>query len=181
MNHPVAFLSHATEDKQRFVIPFATALRAKGIGVWLDKWEIAAGDSLVKKIFDEGLSRADAVIVVLSATSVTKKWVREKLDSSVVSKIEKGTKLIPIVLDNVNVPMPLKHSLWVQVADPTQFAHAVDQVVSALFGTQNKPPLGDPPLFAVNRTAIPGRSPQMLPFSRYSAILLWRTMIGSQL
>jgi len=160
MNHPIVFLSHATEDKVRFVIPFATALRARGIDVWLDKWEIVAGDSLVQKIFDEGLSRADAVLIVLSATSVTKKWVREELDASVVAKITKGTRLIPVVLDGIEVPAPLKHTVWVAVSDSTQFGTAVDQVVSALFGAQNKPPLGDLPRYAVDQTAIPGRSPQ---------------------
>lgn len=35
------------------------------------------GDSLVDKIFEEGLKEAQAVIVVLSRISVEKPWVRE--------------------------------------------------------------------------------------------------------
>jgi hypothetical protein len=55
---PRVFLSHASEDKDRFVLPFARALRANGVDVWLDKWEILPGDSLVDKLFEEGLKGA---------------------------------------------------------------------------------------------------------------------------
>jgi len=44
MNAPKIFLSHASEDKERFVIRFATALRQRGIDIRLDKWEIVPGD-----------------------------------------------------------------------------------------------------------------------------------------
>jgi len=39
-SQPRAFVSHATEDKARFVTQFATALRAGGIDAWVDEWEI---------------------------------------------------------------------------------------------------------------------------------------------
>lgn len=48
------FVSHASEDKERFVNEFATKLRVNGIDAWLDKWEMLPGDSLVDKIFEEG-------------------------------------------------------------------------------------------------------------------------------
>lgn len=35
--HPKVFVSHASEDKERFVTEFATKLRAKGVDAWLDK------------------------------------------------------------------------------------------------------------------------------------------------
>lgn len=72
---PKAFISHASEDKDRFVIKFAERLLSKGIDAWLDAWEIKVGDSLVGKIFEEGIKNADAFIIVISAISSTKKWV----------------------------------------------------------------------------------------------------------
>jgi hypothetical protein len=51
--HPRVFLSHASEDKARFVVPFADGLRARGLDVWVDRWEMLPGDSLVAKIFVE--------------------------------------------------------------------------------------------------------------------------------
>jgi hypothetical protein len=96
------FISHATEDKERFVVPFAAMLRAEGIDAWLDQWEMLPGDSLVRKIFSEGLSNATAVVVVLSRVSIAKPWVSEELDAAVVKRINEDSKLIPIVLDNLN-------------------------------------------------------------------------------
>ncbi|MGE0487548.1 MAG: toll/interleukin-1 receptor domain-containing protein [Gammaproteobacteria bacterium] len=65
---------------------------------WLEQREMKPGDNLVDKIFGEGLTEARAVIVVLYKTSVQKPWVREKLNASVVSRIARDTKLIPVKL-----------------------------------------------------------------------------------
>lgn len=66
MSAPKVFVSHASEDKERFVVEFARRLRENGVDAWLDQWEMKPGDSLVDKIFEEGLKEARAVIVVLS-------------------------------------------------------------------------------------------------------------------
>ena len=66
---PAAFVSHASEDKERFVLDFAPRLREQGIDAWVDRWEILPGDSFVDKIFEEGLKNASAVIVVISKRS----------------------------------------------------------------------------------------------------------------
>lgn len=101
---PKAFVSHASEDKERFVIPFATALRAKGIDAWVDRWEMRLGDSLVDKIFEEGLKDASAVIIVLSNASIAKPWVREELNGAFVKRMEKGTRIIPICSGQLRGP-----------------------------------------------------------------------------
>src|SRR5882762_2695044 len=101
---PKVFLSHATEDKERFVLDFARKLREHRIDVWLDKWEMYPGDSLVDKIFEEGLREADAVIVVVSSISVSKQWVREELNAATVKRINAGSMLIPVVIDDCAVP-----------------------------------------------------------------------------
>ena len=57
---PRVFISHGSEDKDRFVLGFATQLLARGIDAWVDKWEIALGDCLVQRIFSIGIAGADA-------------------------------------------------------------------------------------------------------------------------
>src|SRR3954464_5104636 len=114
---PKAFISHASEDKDRFVLAFAKKLSEKGVDAWLDKWEIMPGDSLVDKIFEEGIRNACAFLVVLSAKSVAKPWVREELDSGMVQKINKLCRLIPVVIDECEVPQALKHLKWVRIKD----------------------------------------------------------------
>src|SRR4051812_16112694 len=107
-----AFLSHASDDKGRFVRQFAEKLMANGVDVWLDEWEINPGDNPVRKIFDEGLAQCGVVIVVMSEKSVRKPWVREELDAAFVKKVEGRAKLIPIRLDGCDMPECLKTTRW---------------------------------------------------------------------
>lgn len=144
---PKVFVSHASEDKARFVIPFATALRGKGIDAWVDQWEMLPGDSLVDKIFEEGLKEAAAVVIVVSAASVGKPWVHEELNASVVARISKGTKIIPIVLEGCEVPEALRSTVWENVPDPANFDACLSRVVDAVFGHSAKPPIGSPPAY----------------------------------
>ena len=153
---PKAFMSHAWEDKDRFVREFAARLRAAGVDVWVDEWELHAGDSLVDRIFEEGIKRADVFIVVLSRLSVDKPWVREELNAGVVKKISKECRLIPIVLDGVEVPESLKSTLWVRVTDPSNYDDKLDQVVRSIYGHSDKPPLGAPPSYVSRPVLVPG-------------------------
>jgi hypothetical protein len=145
--NPKVFVSHASEDKNRFVIEFATKLRKNGVDAWLDKWEMLPGDSLVDKIFEEGLKEAEAVIIILSNFSVDKPWVREELNASIVSKIGKGTKIIPIVLDECNVPEALTSTLWEKIDDLESYENSFKRVLSSIYGTTDKPALGASPAY----------------------------------
>ncbi|MFM0477376.1 TIR domain-containing protein [Paraburkholderia strydomiana] len=151
---PKVFVSHASEDKQRFVIPFATALRARGIEAWVDQWEMLPGDSLVDKIFEEGLKEAAAVVIVLSKISIAKPWVREELNAAVVKRIQKGTKIIPVVLEGSDVPEALRSLVWQSVKDVNDFNDCLTRVVDAVFGHTSKPPIGAAPIY-VRNNALP--------------------------
>lgn len=143
--HPKVFVSHASADKDRFVLTFAERLRASGIDAWLDRWEMLPGDSLVDKLFEEGLRNAAAVIVVLSANSVEKPWVREELNAAFVKRVTSGTKLIPVVLDNCPVPEALKSTLWEPISDLNSYDESFARIVAAVTGVKEKPPLGSLP------------------------------------
>lgn len=145
MTAPKVFLSHASEDKDRFVVGFARQLRESGVDVWLDQWEMKPGDSLVDKIFEEGLKEARAVIIVLSTTSVQKPWVREELNASVVNRISRGTKLIPVVIDECDVPESLRSTVWQKVDSLEDYSQSLQRILSAIFDSSDKPAIGKPP------------------------------------
>jgi hypothetical protein len=145
MSDPKVFLSHASEDKDRFVRDFARQLRENGVDAWLDQWEMKPGDSLVKKIFEEGLKEARAVIIVLSKVSVEKPWVREELNTSVVNKISRGIQLIPVVIDDCEVPESLRSTYWQRVDDLADYSKSFQSILSAIFGWDDKPTIGQPP------------------------------------
>ena len=142
---PKVFISHASEDKDRFVIDFASRLRAQGIDAWLDRWEMFPGDSLVDKLFEEGIHSATAIVIVLSTNSVDKPWVREEINAAFVKHVANGMKLIPVVLDDCRVPECLASTLWERISDLTAYEQSFERIVAAITGVRDKPPLGDLP------------------------------------
>lgn len=145
--NPKVFISHASEDKDRFVLRFAERLRSNGIDAWLDKWEMLPGDSLVDKIFEEGIRDAAAVIVVLSMNSVDKPWVKEEINAAFVKRVNTGSKLIPIVLDDCIIPEALKSTVWERIADIQSYDIGFERILASILGLRDKPPLGELPSY----------------------------------
>lgn len=143
------FVSHSSHDKERFVEPFARRLRERGIDAWLDKWEMLPGDSLVDKIFEEGLKDAAAFVIVLSHASVNSEWVRKELNTATVHSIEKGTKLVPIVLDDCEIPACLKDKVYEKICDLSAYAAEFDRIAASIENRILKPALGVPPNYVV--------------------------------
>lgn len=152
--HPRVFVSHASEDKEGFVRDFATKLRSKGIEAWVDEWEIMPGDSLVDKIFEEGIGNAEAMIVVVSDSSVSKPWVREELNAGVVRRISNQSKLIPVVIGdvtNADIPESLRPIVWERIGNIDSYDTELDRIVRSIYGHQEKPSIGELPAYAQHR------------------------------
>ena len=147
-NNPKAFISHASEDKNRFVDAFAEALTNIGIDPWYDKWEIKAGDSLVSKIFDEGIKDATVFVIVLSENSVAKPWVKEELSAAVVKRIQEKCLLIPVQLDDCEIPVALRHIKWVVIEDLENWQEQLDEIKHSVFEVNLKPKINEVPTFA---------------------------------
>src|SRR5579871_6446281 len=89
------FISHASEDKVAFVQPLAEALRGAGLKVWYDRWTLALGDSLRRKI-DEGLAKSRFGVVVLSHAFFAKDWPQNELDGLVSREIGGRKVILPV-------------------------------------------------------------------------------------
>jgi hypothetical protein len=142
--NPQVFVSHASDDKP-FVLPFAQRLRDAGIDAWVDKWEIQPGDPLIRRIFEQGIGRADTVIVVLSRSSVVKRWVQEEMDTAAVRRIENQTRVIPVRLDDCDVPVAFQSLRWITITDRDNYDAQFREIVNAIYGVTERPLLGDPP------------------------------------
>lgn len=153
---PTAFLSHASEDKADFVEPLGRELASLGIAPWLDKWEIRPGDSLVQKLFDEGVAVVDAVIVVVSQFSAGKPWVRAELDAAVVRRITRNARLIPVRLDKADMPAPLEMLVW-HDAERTEdgIRRTALLIADSIHGRDTRPTVATPPAYA-GAARIPG-------------------------
>lgn len=137
---PRAFISHTSSDKARFVRPLCDLLVARGIEPWLDERELLPGDNLVDKIFNEGISASDVFIIVLSANSIDRPWLKEELSVGVVQKIAGVVKaIIPIVLDDVTPPPVLSATVWETVSDLTALEKHADRIAASIFGRMPAP------------------------------------------
>jgi TIR domain len=76
--------------------------------VWLDKWELSVGDSLIDKIQD-ALTESSAILIILSRNSVTSNWCRKELNAGLIRELEeKKSILIPCVIDDCELPLFLR-------------------------------------------------------------------------
>lgn len=139
MDEKKAFLSYSSDDKE-FAAKLAGDLRREGVDVWFDTWEISAGDSLIQKIFFEGLANCDVFLILLSNNSVKSKWVKEELDSAVVRKIEGVTKIIPLIIDKCDIPISLRALKWVNLSE--KYDEGIRGVIKSIYGVTEKPPTG---------------------------------------
>lgn len=142
MPNPI-FISYSHEDHAS-AERLARALMEQGHEVWWDQWEIAAGDSIIRKIFAEGVAKAGAFVILLSPASVGSKWVQEELDAATVRRIEDLTRVIPALVQDVPIPMALRTLRWVDLSK--DFEAAVRLIVNAVNGVTEKPRLGPPPV-----------------------------------
>jgi hypothetical protein len=144
---PKVFISHSSTDKHRFVTDFASRLQKDGVDVWYDKWELLPGDSLVDKIFSEGIDQSDVVIIVISENSINSHWVKEELNSAVIKKIEGKCRIIPIIIDNCSVPVCLKNSVYEKIENLNDYEESYQKVHASIFQRSIKPPVGKTPLY----------------------------------
>ncbi|GAC1498623.1 MAG: hypothetical protein NVS2B14_12280 [Chamaesiphon sp.] len=90
------FISHASEDKEKFVKPLAIILARAGVKVWYDEFTLRAGDSLMRSI-DKGLANSENGIVVISKAFIEKKWPEYELRGLITLEMSgKNNKVIPV-------------------------------------------------------------------------------------
>lgn len=92
------FLSHASEDKESYVYPFAAKLKQAGITYWLDDAEIKWGEQIAGKI-NNGLAISEYVVVFLSKAFVGRNWTESELFAALSLENEAGRLVVlPIII-----------------------------------------------------------------------------------
>ena len=80
------FLSHSSRDKA-VVRPLAERLRADGLRVWLDDWELKPSDNIPHKI-EEGLEHSRILLLRMSANAFGSDWAQ--LESQMSKRLAGG-------------------------------------------------------------------------------------------
>lgn len=105
------FISYSSKDKN-FVERLSKKLVENRVGVWLDKWEMKPGDSLIDKI-QNGLEDSSFLLVVLSNHYVQSEWCRKEQNSGLIKEINsKKVVVIPILLEDCPIPIFLQEKVY---------------------------------------------------------------------
>ncbi len=128
MSEPRVFISYS-EDDSDWVRQFAEALRRDHVAVWLDVWQLHAGDSLSDAI-EAGLRNSDAIVAVLSRSNAGRPNIYFELGFA----LGAGKRLIPIVaqdLEAAAIPFDLRARRYLRQGAPEAAAR---EVAAALRG-----------------------------------------------
>lgn len=156
---PVAFLCHATEDKD-LARRIAEKLLQSGIRTFFGEWEVHAGDSIRQKV-DSGLGECTHFIALLSPVSIAKPWVNAEMDAAFIRKIEGQCRFIPLRynLRVADLPALLKGVLSPVISLET-FDEDTNGIVSAIYRVSSKPALGPvPDVVKLSKKSLTGLSP----------------------
>ena len=119
------FICHSSFDKP-FARRLAEELRNRGAEVWIDEEKMTVGDSLFESI-SFGIEQADYVVVLVTAASLQRPWVRKELAAAFSLEVERGGKcILPILLEGTELPALLKDKVY------ADFRHSWRDGIAAL-------------------------------------------------
>jgi tetratricopeptide (TPR) repeat protein len=106
------FISYSHHDRG-FVKRLAHDLKAVGLTVWWDEWEIRVGDSIIEKI-SQGINGSAYLAVVLSPHSVKSNWVQRELGSALMRQlsVDRDITVLPLLISDCEVPVLIREIKW---------------------------------------------------------------------
>ncbi len=123
------FISYSHADKD-FVDLLATHLIKAKAHVWVDRWELHVGDSLISKI-QQAIQKASALIVVLSNASVNSEWCKKELNVGLVRELEeKRVIVLPLLLEKCEIPLFLREKMCADFRN--NFDDGIKQVLETI-------------------------------------------------
>jgi CheY-like chemotaxis protein len=122
------FISHASEDKESFVRPLASALMQKGLKVWYDEHTLQVGDSIRRSI-ERGLKYSKYGLVIISPDFLEKEWPQKELDYLFAAETDLGYKILP-VWHNITFPEVRDKLPLISDRFATRSSLGIDRVVS---------------------------------------------------
>ncbi len=105
------FVSYSHKNKE-FVDRLCRNLISEKIHLWMDRWELKPGDSLMDSI-QMALEHAGAILVVLSKSYIESNWCKKEMNAGLIRELEKkGNVIIPIIIEDCDVPIFLREKMY---------------------------------------------------------------------
>ncbi len=100
---PHVFISHRSSDAY-LAERLAHEIRNAGHEVWLDKWKIDLGDSIVERM-NEGLEGSAYVVVCYSSAGINSPWMSREWMSALARQLNgHAVKVLPVLLTGKTPP-----------------------------------------------------------------------------
>ncbi len=105
------FISYSHENRE-FVDRLASQLVAHNVNIWLDRWELNIGDSIIAHI-QEAVDGASALLLILSKSSVSSEWCKNEINAGLLRELEeKRVFVMPVMLEDCEVPVFVRGKLY---------------------------------------------------------------------
>jgi len=129
------FISYCHSDRD-FVDRLARQLISHKVNVWLDRWELHAGDSLVAKI-QQAITDASALLVILSPASVESEWCKKELNSGMMRELEeRRVVVLPVLARHCDIPLLVRDKLYADFR--TDFDKGLRTILEAIARVTNE-------------------------------------------
>jgi hypothetical protein len=80
--------------------------------VWVDRWELNVGDSILDKVQD-AIQESSALIIVISKSSMKSDWCKKELSSGLLRELEeKRVVVLPALLEDTEMPIFLREKMY---------------------------------------------------------------------
>lgn len=133
------FISYSHENKA-FVDNLATHLVSHNANVWVDRWELNVGDSIVQRV-QSAIQSASALLVVLSKASVASEWCKRELSAGLVRELEeKKVIVLPLLIEDCDIPLFLKEKLYADFRNDfdTGLSHVLEAIARVVNCNQGR-------------------------------------------
>jgi hypothetical protein len=87
------------------------------------RFSLHFGDQSVEKI-EDGLTSSDFLVIILSNASTQSRWVQQELDAATVRSVEtRGIRILPVVIEQCEIPPFLAHRKYADFSLDPAAAH----------------------------------------------------------
>ncbi len=123
------FISYSHQDKE-FVDTLAGNLILAKNHVWVDRWEIKVGESLLDKV-QQAIRDSSALIAVLSKSSIHSNWCSKELNAGLIRELdEKRVIVIPALIEDCEIPLFLRDKRYADFR--TNYDEGLKEILRAI-------------------------------------------------
>jgi hypothetical protein len=129
-----AFVSYSTADRVRATQLAAGLAQSEGREVFLDHWQLAAGD-LLRDRLAASIGKAGALVLLVSKASLASHWVEAEIALAVKrAEADPRFRIVPVLLDDVPLPEYLGDIVYVDWRNAASLPAVAQAVLDRLRG-----------------------------------------------